>query len=108
MTRIREEIKSKYPNIPKAVKLDFLQLDMNDLSKVQASAQEFLKRDLPLHILVNNSGITGAEYTKNADDIEQVLVINYLGSLAYTGFASSGIDSNPMMAESSLDMLPFE
>ncbi|KAF8983408.1 hypothetical protein BGZ46_010326 [Entomortierella lignicola] len=68
---IREDIKSKYPNTSNEVKLEFLQLDLNSLTQVQDSAQEFLKRDLPLHILINNGGITGEDWVLSADGIEQ-------------------------------------
>jgi len=83
-TRIQEEIRLKYPNAPKQVKIELLQLDMKDLSKVKASAEEFLRRDLPLHILVNNSGIGGIPYGVSADGIEEIFAVNHLGPFAFT------------------------
>ncbi|KFH72013.1 hypothetical protein MVEG_02306 [Podila verticillata NRRL 6337] len=40
-------------------KLEFLELDLNDLRKTRKSAQDFLDRGLPLHILINSSGMAG-------------------------------------------------
>ncbi|KAF8938966.1 hypothetical protein EDD21DRAFT_374667 [Dissophora ornata] len=84
MIKIREEIKTRFPNAPKDVRLDFLELDMNDLSKVQASAQEFLKRGLPLHILINNAGIMGTPWELSADGVEQQFAVNYLATFVFT------------------------
>ncbi|KAG0328099.1 hypothetical protein BGZ99_006273 [Dissophora globulifera] len=66
------------------VKLDFLELDNNDLSKVQAAAQTFLKRGLPLHILINNAGIMGTPFTLSVDGIEQQFAVNYVAVFAFT------------------------
>ena len=37
----------------------YLHLDLGDLSAVRASADAFLARDEPLHVLVNNAGLAG-------------------------------------------------
>ncbi|KAF9112774.1 hypothetical protein BGX27_002818 [Mortierella sp. AM989] len=84
IANIREEIKAKFPNAPKDVKLEFLPVDMNDLTNVQASAQAFLKKGLPLHILINNSGIGGSYWELSADGIEQQFAVNHLGPFAFT------------------------
>ncbi len=39
--------------------LEFLQLDLGNLSSVRACAEQFLARDEPLHVLVNNAGLAG-------------------------------------------------
>ncbi|KAF9368192.1 hypothetical protein CPC16_005594, partial [Podila verticillata] len=64
--------------------LEFLQLDLNDLKKTQESAQEFLSRGLPLHILVNNSGLGGAAWGLSADGIENHFAVNHLGHFVFT------------------------
>src|SRR3954452_6763664 len=37
----------------------FLSLDLGDLDSVRACASEFLARDEPLHVLLNNAGLAG-------------------------------------------------
>ncbi|KAF9206385.1 Retinol dehydrogenase 14, partial [Podila verticillata] len=64
--------------------LDFLQLDLNDLKKTQKSAQEYLSRGLPLHILVNNSGIGNEPWKLSADGIEVHFAVNHLGHFVFT------------------------
>ncbi|KAG0094114.1 Retinol dehydrogenase 14, partial [Podila epicladia] len=66
------------------LKLEFLELDLNDLKKTQQSAQEFLSRGLPLHILVNNSGVGGVAWGLSADGIENHFAINHLGHFVLT------------------------
>ncbi|KAF8950356.1 hypothetical protein BGZ52_002816 [Haplosporangium bisporale] len=44
-------------------KLEFLELDLNDLRKTRKSAQDFLDRGLPLHILINSSGMAGVSFS---------------------------------------------
>ena len=76
--REKEEIKSKCPNSP-TPRLEFLELDMNDMNITRQAAQEFLKKGLPLHILVNNSGIAGGPLELSADGIEIEFAINHMG-----------------------------
>jgi NAD(P)-dependent dehydrogenase (short-subunit alcohol dehydrogenase family) len=39
--------------------LELLSLDLGDLASVRACARQFLARDEPLHVLVNNAGLAG-------------------------------------------------
>ncbi|GJJ76172.1 hypothetical protein EMPS_08531 [Entomortierella parvispora] len=80
--RIQEEIQEKFPrsNPPQ---LDFLELDLNDMRKSNQAAEEFLKKGLPLHILVNNAGTAG-KWALSADGIEKVFAVNYLGHYVFT------------------------
>ncbi|KAG0280826.1 hypothetical protein BGZ95_008498 [Linnemannia exigua] len=64
--------------------LEFLELDLKDIRKTYQAAQEFLKRDLPLHILVNNSGRMFASFQLSNDGIEAMFAINYLGHYVFT------------------------
>lgn len=77
MEKAKKEIKTTYPRA-KEPKLEFLELDLNDLSKCKQSAQEFLNRGLPIHILINNSGIVG-KFGLSADGIENMFAVNHLG-----------------------------
>ncbi|KAF9132459.1 hypothetical protein BGW39_000096 [Mortierella sp. 14UC] len=68
----------QHPLMP-TPKLEFLKLDLKDVNKAHQAAQVFLKKDLPLHILVNNSGRMFATFQLNSDGIEAMFAINYIG-----------------------------
>ncbi|KAG0275389.1 hypothetical protein BGZ96_003820 [Linnemannia gamsii] len=77
------EIKAKYLNAP-TPQLEFLELDLNDMTKSHRAAQEFLKKGLPLHILVNNSGILVSPIALSADGIETLFAVNHMGHFVFT------------------------
>ncbi|MGH3201192.1 MAG: SDR family oxidoreductase [Streptosporangiaceae bacterium] len=61
----------------------FLALDLADLSSVRACASEFLARDEPLHVLVNNAGVGGVRgLTKQG--FELMFGVNHLGHFLLT------------------------
>ncbi|KAI9232366.1 MAG: hypothetical protein BYD32DRAFT_466313 [Podila humilis] len=66
------------------LQLDFLEMDLNDLKKVQRAAQEYLSRGHPLHILINNGGISSEEWSVSADGTERHFALNYLGHFVLT------------------------
>lgn len=76
--KAKQEIKDNYPQATQ-IKLEFLELDLNDLTRTHQSAQEFLKKGLPLHILINNSGIANTPFALSADGIEQQFAVNHMG-----------------------------
>ncbi|KAF9581393.1 hypothetical protein BGW38_001610 [Lunasporangiospora selenospora] len=79
------EVKERFPNTaPQDPQIEFLELDLNDLHKVRRAAKEFLDRGLPLHILVNNSGIMGVPYQLSADGIESQFAVNHMGHFVFT------------------------
>ncbi|KAF9317092.1 hypothetical protein BG003_001204 [Podila horticola] len=90
IAKAKLEIKIKYPNA--APKIEFLQLDLNDINKSAQAAKNFLNKGLPLHILVNNSGIANTPFALSADGIEQQLAVNHIGSLAHEVHPRGGID----------------
>lgn len=61
---------------------EFLQLDLGDLSSVRACATAFLDRNEPLHVLINNAGLTGRGLTK--DGFEITFGTNHLGHFLLT------------------------
>jgi len=62
---------------------EFLPLDLADLASVRRSAQQFLARDLPLHVLINNAGLAGQRgITK--DGFELAFGVNHLGHFLFT------------------------
>ncbi|KAG0283100.1 hypothetical protein BGZ96_012534 [Linnemannia gamsii] len=83
IVRAKEEIKTKYPKAL-APQLEFLELDLGDMNKTQQAAQEFLTQGLPLHILVNNSGIVGGSLELSADGIESEFAVNHMGHFVFT------------------------
>ncbi|KAF9144543.1 hypothetical protein BG015_000073, partial [Linnemannia schmuckeri] len=76
--RAKAEIKGTYPNAV-AGQLEFLELDLNDMSKAHLAAKEFLKKGLPLHILINNAGIVMCPFALSADGIETQFAVNHMG-----------------------------
>lgn len=62
---------------------DFLRLDLNSLAQVQDAAGEFLSRNLPLHLLVNNAGLAGSQGL-TSDGFELTFGVNHLGHFLFT------------------------
>lgn len=60
-------------------KLEFLQLDLNDMNSCSRAAKEFLEKGLALHILINNGGIMTSPFALSADGIEQQFAVNHMG-----------------------------
>ncbi|KAF9974256.1 hypothetical protein BGZ75_000911, partial [Mortierella antarctica] len=84
MDKVRQEIKRDYPRYRGGVKLDFLEFDLSDRTKVYQSAQTFLKEGLPLHILINNSGLSFSPVKLSADGLEYMFAVNHLGHFVFT------------------------
>jgi NAD(P)-dependent dehydrogenase (short-subunit alcohol dehydrogenase family) len=66
-----------------AADAEFLPLDLADLSSVRTSAEQFLARDEPLHVLVNNAGVAG-QRGRTADGFELAFGVNHLGHFLLT------------------------
>lgn len=62
---------------------EFLRLDLNSLASVRDAAADFLSRDLPLHLLVNNAGLAGSQGI-TADGFELTFGVNHLGHFLFT------------------------
>lgn len=63
--------------------VELLALDLGDFGSVRRCATEFLARDLPLHLLVNNAGLAGAKgLTKSG--FELAFGTNHLGHFLLT------------------------
>jgi retinol dehydrogenase-12 len=63
--------------------LEFLPLDLGDLSSVGACAQAFLERGEPLHALINNAGMAGQRGTTDSG-FELAFGTNYVGPYLLT------------------------
>ncbi|KAF9317095.1 hypothetical protein BG003_001207 [Podila horticola] len=68
--KAKQEIRTKYPKAAEP-KLEFLQLDLNDINNCAQAAKNFLNKGLPLHLLLNNSVIMNTPYALSAEGIEQ-------------------------------------
>lgn len=64
-------------------KVELLEIDLSDFASVRACAAEFLKRDLPLHLLINNGGLAGSHgLTKSG--FELAFGVNHMGHFLLT------------------------
>ena len=63
--------------------LEFHPLDLASLAAVRESALALAKRDLPLHVLINNAGMAGFRGT-TVDGWENTMAINHLGPFLFT------------------------
>jgi retinol dehydrogenase-12 len=63
--------------------ITWLQLNLADLASVRRSAQEFLARGEPLHVLISNAGLAG-QRGRTADGFELAFGVNHLGTFAFT------------------------
>jgi retinol dehydrogenase-12 len=63
--------------------VEFVPLDLASLASVRACAAAFLRRDLPLHILINNAGLAG-QRGLTADGFEVAFGVNHLGHFLLT------------------------
>jgi len=64
-------------------KVELLALDLADFASVRACAAEFLKRDLPLHLLINNAGLAATRgLTKSG--FELAFGVNHMGHFLLT------------------------
>jgi retinol dehydrogenase 12 len=64
--------------------LEFLPLDLGDLSSVRACAEQFLARDEPLHVLINNAGLAGKR-GRTPSGFELMFGTNHVGPFLLTG-----------------------
>ncbi|KAF8977588.1 hypothetical protein BGZ46_007259 [Entomortierella lignicola] len=81
--KAKAEIKEKNPQAPEP-KIEFLELDLNDMRKTRQSAKDFLARGLPLHILICNAGVMMTPYQLSADGIENQFAVNHMGHFIFT------------------------
>lgn len=64
-------------------KVEYLPLDLSSLASVRAAAAQFLERDLPLDILINNAGLAGIRGA-TAEGFELAFGTNHLGHFLLT------------------------
>lgn len=64
--------------------LDYVYLDLLDLSTVVATAESFSKKEPELHILINNAGIMGVPYEETKDGYEIQYQVNFASHFLLT------------------------
>ncbi|CAG8509138.1 25461_t:CDS:2 [Gigaspora rosea] len=69
-----ETIKSETGN----QNVEFLHLNLKSLKSVKECAENFLARNLPLHILINNAGVTTNTFSLTEDGIQEDFGVNHL------------------------------
>ncbi|KAL2919121.1 hypothetical protein HK105_201394 [Polyrhizophydium stewartii] len=65
-------------------KVELLLADLLDLQTVEAAADKFVARGLPLDILVNNAGIMDAPFALSAQGIESTFAVNHFATTVFT------------------------
>lgn len=63
--------------------VEMLALDLGDFDSVRACAKEFMARDLPLHLLINNAGLAGAK-GMTTSGFELAFGTNHMGHFLLT------------------------
>ncbi|MBO1265121.1 SDR family oxidoreductase [Proteiniclasticum sp. SCR006] len=76
---VKEELEKKY-----AVSVAYYIADFSDLASVRAAAEEILKDQEKIHVLVNSAGIHSTKKTYTRDGFEKVFCVNHLGSFLLT------------------------
>jgi retinol dehydrogenase-12 len=66
-----------------AADLEFLQLDLSDFESIRKAASEFLARDEPLHVLINNAGLAGVK-GMTTSGFEMTFGTNHMGPFLLT------------------------
>ncbi|KAF0531111.1 NADP-binding protein [Gigaspora margarita] len=75
-----ENIKSETGNQD----VEFLHLNLKNLKSVKECAENFLARNLPLHILINNAGVTSNTFSLTEDGIQEEFGVNHVGHFLFT------------------------
>ncbi|RIB21627.1 hypothetical protein C2G38_1999093 [Gigaspora rosea] len=75
-----EKIKSETGN----QNVEFLHLNLKNLKSVKECAENFLAKNLPLHILINNAGTTTKAFSLTDDGIQEEFGVNHVGHFLFT------------------------
>ncbi|OBZ66543.1 hypothetical protein A0H81_13380 [Grifola frondosa] len=65
-------------------KVVWLDLDLNDPRTVKMSAAAFLEKEERLDILINNAALLLVPFAKSHDDIQDIVMVNYIGHFVFT------------------------
>jgi retinol dehydrogenase 12 len=81
-----------------AARADVVQLNLSDLESVRRCAKDILARDMPIHGLINNAGITAgirSEKATTKDGFEPTFAANHLGHYLFTRLLLERIKQTP-------------
>jgi len=84
------ELRSRYP----AAKLQWVQLDVSDLSSVRRAAQTFLATKQAVDVLVNNAGIAGTRRLSK-DGFDITYATNHIGPFLLTNLLLPRLRESP-------------
>lgn len=76
-----QSLKTEIQSIASSTEIDVMELDLSSLDSVRNFSTEFLRRNLPLHVLINNAGIfsMASPREETIDGFESHLGTNHLG-----------------------------
>ena len=93
-----KELKAAYPDSKGRV--EFLQLDLADLSTIKASAEDFLKRETRLDVLTNNAGVMFPPAgSSSAQGYELQMATNCLGPYLFTKLLTPLIEKTANLSD---------
>lgn len=82
--------------VTKNEKIDYIVLELSSLRSVKSAAEDFIARNLPLNILLNNAGVMAIpEFTLSEDSIEMQWATNHLGHFYFTSLLMDVIEKTP-------------
>ena len=76
-----DRVRADHPD----AKVQLIQLDLADLSSIEAAADQVTQRDEPLDLLINNAGVMALPELRTTDGFEMQFGTNHLGHFALTG-----------------------
>ncbi|KAJ7546606.1 hypothetical protein O6H91_08G046500 [Diphasiastrum complanatum] len=79
-SKAREEIAKCIPT----AKIDVMEVDLSSIASVRHLASNYMARNLPLNLLINNAGIMFCPYELSKDGIEKQFATNHLGHFLLT------------------------
>ncbi|KAI0751787.1 NAD-P-binding protein [Daedaleopsis nitida] len=62
----------------------WLPLDLSDPRSVVAAAEDFMQKEERLDILINNAAVLLVPYAKDHDNIQNIVMVNYIGTYLFT------------------------
>lgn len=92
------EINNAYPR--SKGRLEFLQLDLADLSTIKASAEDFMNRESRLDVLVNNAGVMVPPAGRvSAQGYELQMATNCIGPFFFTKLLTPLLEHTALLAD---------
>lgn len=86
-----EEIKKTVPNAD----LVPLNMELDNLDSIRNFVKKFIAMEIPLHILINNAGISACPQSYTNDGFEMQFGVNHLGHFLLTLLLINKLNKNP-------------